>query len=316
VRRDNETDAEALQCFEKGRHMDQDNKPIPTPERTLQTNTRQQGNVQEIDLVELGLMLLDNLRYLVLFFLVGAVLFNAYSYFFIHPTYQSTASIYIVSASGGTVVDLTDLNIGSSLKNDYKELILSYPVLDRVSRKLDLNWSTGKMVQSIQISNPTDTRILKLTATAEEPELAMNIANTLAEIAVDYLPETMSTEAPNIAQRARLPRSKANPSYARYTILGGFLGAVLCAAWLIFKHINDESIRTPEEMERFFGAPPLTTIPYIGVFEQNSQKHTSKHKWFWRRGNHRYVKYSSSKRGKSSRHSGRSNGGQKDRRSA
>ena len=122
---------------------------------------------QEIDLVGLMWMLIGNLRYLVLFFLIGALVFNAYSYFFIHPTYQSTATIYIVSASGGSVVDLTDLNIGTSLKADYKELIMSYPVLDRVSKKLDLNWSTEKMAAAISITNPTYTRILKLTATAE-----------------------------------------------------------------------------------------------------------------------------------------------------
>jgi len=266
--------------------MNQDNKPITTPDGALQrtgANSRQQENVQQIDLVELALMLLDNLHYLVLFFLIGAVLFNAYSYFFIHPTYESTASIYIVSASGGTVVDLTDLNIGSSLKSDYKELILSYPVLDRVSKKLDLNWTTEKMVKAIQITNPVDTRLLKLTATAETPELAMDIANTLAEVAVDYLPETMSTEAPNIAQRGRLPDRKANPSYTRYTLLGGFLGALLCSAWFIFKSVNDETIRTPEEMERFFGAPPLTTIPYVGAFEQNSQRHGRNSRSFHRR---------------------------------
>ena len=292
--------------------MNQDNKPIATSEKALQTNARQQNNVKEIDLVEIALMLLDNLRYLVLFFLVGAVIFNAYSYFFIHPTYQSTASLYIVSASGGTVVDLTDLNIGSSLKSDYRELILSYPVLDRVSKKLDLNWTTDQMVKAIQIVNPVDTRILKLTATAEAPELAMDIANTLAEVAVEYLPETMSTEAPNIAQKGRLPKRKANPSYTRYTILGGFLGALLCAAWFIFKSINDETIRTPEEMERFFGAPPLTTIPYVGAFEQNSQRHSSKHKWFWNKASHRSMKYSSSKSHKSSKHSGGSERRQKD----
>ena len=283
--------------------MNQDNKTIPNSERALQTNTVQQQDVQEIDLVELALMLLDNLRYLVLFFLVGAVVFNAYSYFFIHPTYESTASIYIVNASGGTVVDLTDLNIGSSLKNDYKELILSYPVLDRVSKKLDLDWTTEKMVKSIQISNPADTRILKLTATAETPELAMDIANTLAEVAVDYLPETMSTEAPNIAQKGRLPKSKANPSYTRYTVIGGILGALLCSIWFIFKSINDETIRTPEEMEHYFGVPPLTTIPYVGVFEQNSQRHTSKRNWFWNKANRQSMKYSSSKRHKSSKRS-------------
>ena len=230
---------------------------------------------QEIDLVGLMWMLIGNLRYLVLFFLIGALVFNAYSYFFIHPTYQSTATIYIVSASGGSVVDLTDLNIGTSLKADYKELIMSYPVLDRVSKKLDLNWSTEKMAAAISITNPTDTRILKLTATAESPEMAMNIVNALADVAVDYLPETMSTEAPNIAQRGRLPDHKANPSYLRYTVIGGLLGVLLCAAWFVIKSLTDETIRTSEEMERFFGMPPLTIIPYVGAFEQDSQKHSS-----------------------------------------
>lgn len=303
--------------YEKGSKMNQDDKPITSPNGALQragTNTRQHGNVQQINLVELALMLLDNLHFLVLFFLIGAVVFNAYSYFFIHPTYESTATIYIVSASGGTVVDLTDLNIGSSLKSDYKELILSYPVLDRVSKKLGLDWSTEKMVKAIQITNPVDTRILKLKATAETPELAMEIANTLADVAVDYLPETMSTEAPNIAQRGRLPDRKANPSYTRYTLLGGFLGALFCSAWFIFKSINDETIRTPEEMERFFGAPPLTTIPYVGAFEQNSQRHTSKHKRFWSRASQWSMKYSSSKSREALKHTGASKRIQKDRR--
>lgn len=230
---------------------------------------RQQEDVKEIDLVEVALLLLDNLHYIVLFFLIGAVLFNAYAYFFIHPTYESTASIYVVSASGGTVVDLTDLNLGSSLKNDYKELIMSYPVLDRVSAKLDLDWSTDKMKSAISVVNPADTRIIKLTATAETPQLATDIANALATVVVEYLPETMSTEAPNIAQKARLPRTRANPSYTRYTAIGGILGALVCCAWFIARHLMDDTIRSAEDMEKYFGFAPLTVIPYVSAFEQD-----------------------------------------------
>ena len=261
--------------------MSQENTPMTSTENAIQRHNAQAAqsqSVKEIDLVELALLLLDNLHYIVLFFLVGALIFNAYAYFFIHPTYESTASIYVVSASGGTVVDLTDLNIGSSLKSDYRELIMSYPVLDRVSKKLELDWSTEKMSKAISVSNPADTRILKLTATAEIPELAMDIANTLATVAVEYLPETMSTEAPNIAQKGRLPKYRANPSYTKYTLLGGLLGALLCCAWFAFKMIMDETIRTPEEMERYFGAAPLTTIPYVGVFEQDVDNPRSKHR--------------------------------------
>lgn len=243
-------------------------------------SAQRQEDVKEIDLVELFYVLLENLRYIVLFFLIGALLFNAYAYFFIHPTYQSTASIYIVSASGGSVVDLTDLNIGSSLKGDYRELIMSYPVLDRVSMKLELDWSTERMAKAISVTNPADTRILKLTATAESPELAMEIANTVATVCVEYLPETMSTEAPNIAQRGRLPKARSAPSYTRYTILGGMLGALLCCAWFILKHLMDDTIRTAEDMEQYFGSAPLTTIPFVGAFEQNEQ---GRHSRFGRR---------------------------------
>ena len=248
---------------------------VDATERAIQkvdVVARQEDEAKEIDLAELALVLLDNLRYIVLFFLLGALLFNAYSYFFIHPTYQSSASLYIVSASGGTVVDLTDLNLGSSLKNDYRELIMSYPVLDRVSKKLNLDWSTEQMARAVSVSNPADTRILKLTATAEDPELAMDIANTLATVAVEYLPETMSTDAPNIAAKGRLPKVKADPSYLRYTLMGGFLGALLCCAWFVFKTVTDETIHTPEDMERYFGAPPLTSIPYTSIFEQEDQQ--------------------------------------------
>ena len=66
-----------------------------------------QAEVKEIDLVELALVLLDKVHYIALFFLIGAVLFNAYSYFCIHPTYESTSSIYVVSASGGTVANVS-----------------------------------------------------------------------------------------------------------------------------------------------------------------------------------------------------------------
>lgn len=218
--------------------------------------------VLEIDLIELAFVLLDKLHYIVLFFLAGALVLNAYAYFFIHPTYQSTASLYVVSASGGSVVDLTDLNIGNTLKSDYEELIMSYPVLDRVSEKLNLGYSTGKMHSMITITNPNNTRILKLTATAESPELAMDIANTLAEVAVEYLPDTMSTDAPNIAQRARLASGKSGPSLTRYTLMGGLLGAVICSAIIILLYMLDDTIRTAEDMEKYFGAPPLATIPY------------------------------------------------------
>ena len=42
----------------------------------------------EIDLVDLGYVLLDKWRYLLISLIAGAVLLGAYSFFFIAPTYE------------------------------------------------------------------------------------------------------------------------------------------------------------------------------------------------------------------------------------
>ncbi len=47
----------------------------------------------EIDLVDLGYVLLDKWRYLLISLIAGAVLLGAYSLFFIAPTYESTAKL-------------------------------------------------------------------------------------------------------------------------------------------------------------------------------------------------------------------------------
>ncbi|MGK5436959.1 hypothetical protein ACSNNV_17015, partial [Faecalibacterium prausnitzii] len=42
--------------------------------------------------------------------------------------YQASSSIYVVSASNNSIVNLTDLQIGSQLTADYQELMLSRPL--------------------------------------------------------------------------------------------------------------------------------------------------------------------------------------------
>lgn len=231
----------------------------------------QQEEEEEIDLSELFGLLWAKAHYLMLFALLGALVLNAYSYFLIHPTYEATASIYVVTASGGNVVDLTDLNLGSNLKSDYQELISRYPVLHRVSEELNLGWSMEQMKDAVRISNPTDTRILDLTATARDPQLAMDIANKLAEVSIEYLPVTMSTDAPNVADKARMPLKKANPSYTKYTLLGAALGLFCSAAWIIFQHLTDDTIRTAEDMEQYLGLVSLATVPYVETFHNKER---------------------------------------------
>ena len=230
----------------------------------------------EIDLIDLAWALLDKIDYIVLCFLIGAVIMNAYSYFLVRLTYKSTAKLYVVSASKNSVVDLDALNIGTSLTADYEQLMLSYPVLEQVINKLNLDMDSDTLAKMITLENPTDTRILNINVVSTDPKNARDIANTLMDVSVDYLPKTMSTNAPNVAQKAKLADHKDGPSYTKYTIIGALAGAFLYCMYLVVKYLMDDTIHTADDMEKYFDIVPLAVIPDVSELAPEKQQKKGK----------------------------------------
>lgn len=230
----------------------------------------------EIDLIDLAWVLLDKIHYIVLCFLIGAVIMNAYSYFLVRPTYKSTAKMYVVSASKNSVVDLDALNIGTSLTADYEQLMLSYPVLEQVINKLNLDMDSDTLAKMITLENPTDTRILNINVVSTDPKSARDIANTLMDVSVDYLPKTMSTNAPNVAQKAKLADHKDGPSYTKYTMIGALAGAFLYCMYLVVKYLMDDTIHTADDMEKYFDIVPLAVIPDVEELASEKQQKKGK----------------------------------------
>ncbi len=225
-----------------------------------------------VDLGKIFGMLLNHIHYIILCFLVGALLFSAYAYFMKHPTYQSTAKLYAVTASEDAVVNVADLNIGQALTKDYEELIYSYPVMEDVIDKLNLDITADKLSSMIEIDNPEDTRVLRITTTGDNPKTAQKITNTLLESLRTYLPRTMSTSKPNIVQRGKLDEKKVGPSYLKYLLLGGILFAAIYCVIIIIKFLLDDTLKTAEDIENEFGFAPLTVIPENDIFIEDDEK--------------------------------------------
>lgn len=219
------------------------------------------GKEDEIDLLKIGKMLFERLHYIILCFLLGAIVFNAYSYFMIHPTYQSTAKMYMVAASEDAVINFSDLNIGQALTSDYEELIFSYPVMEKVIKELDLKMDTKTLANMITVNNPENTRVLSITTTSISPKKARDITNTLVDVIRTYLPDTMNTVEPNVAQYGKLEPHKVGPSYFKYTALGGIFGAGIFCLVIFVIYLMDDTIKNSEELEQEFGMVPLTVIP-------------------------------------------------------
>lgn len=221
------------------------------------------GDDTEIDLVELFYVFLNRIWLLVICMAIGGAAAFAWTACFIKPVYKTSAEIYVVSASNNSVVNLADLQLGSAVKSDYMELMLSRPVLEKVIESLNVNKTVNEIRNMVSITNKADTRILQITATSTDPQLATDVANELATQSILLLPEIMENEPPNLVSTALFPTAPAGPSIVKNTLLGAILGFVLCGAVLVVIFLSDRSFKDADAMQKYFGMMPLAVVPSV-----------------------------------------------------
>lgn len=225
----------------------------------------------EIDLKALFYRLLENARWIIVAAIAGAILLFAHANWIVTPMYQATSKLYIVN-SKDSAINLSDLQIGSYLANDYQEIFNAWEVHEMVMQNLNLNYSYSYMQSHLTIANPADTRILHLTFSSSNPKEAMDVANEYANVAMKYIAETMATEIPSLLSSALLPTSPYSPQKSRNAILGFLLGALLVVAIVVIRFILDDKVKTSDEIQRYIGLPVLSVVPGDGNSVSKKQK--------------------------------------------
>ena len=215
-----------------------------------------------IDLAELFSVLWSKIYLIILVGLIAALAAFAGTKIFITPEYTSSTSMYMLtrSQSGGTITS-SDLQTGTQLTQDYMEMVKSRSVLEQVISVLNLDMSTQELSSSVTTENKTNTRILTISVSNEEPELAQEIANTLRETVSVKIREIMEIDAVNTIEEANLPSASSSPNVMRNTMLGGILGVLITAGILVIIFLFDDTIKTPDDVEHYLGLNVLTSIP-------------------------------------------------------
>ena len=230
----------------------------------------------EIDLKELFYVIKRKLWIILLTGIVGAVGFGLFTAMVMKPVYTSSTMLYIVNKTT-TLTSLTDLQLGTQLTKDYKDLVTSRPVTGQVITNLDLNLSHEQLVKKIKVDNPTDTRILTISVEDTDPYMAKSIADEFASVASARMAEIMDSAPPNIVEEAYLPTQKTKPSITKNTMIGGLAGVFLAGAIILVLFVMNDAIKTPEDVEKYLGLNTLATIP-VFEGETGAKKKKSKRK--------------------------------------
>ncbi|MCO4511649.1 capsular polysaccharide biosynthesis protein CpsC [Streptococcus infantarius subsp. infantarius] len=225
-------------------------------------NTNDNASI-EIDVLYL-LRKLWSKKFFIVFvgLLVGTITLLG-SVFFIKPKYTSTTRIYVVSRSSDSSLTNQDLQAGSYLVNDYKEVITSNEVLSSVISQENLSLSTSELSNMISVNIPTDTRVISISVEDTDAQEASDIANTIREVAAEKIKSVTKVDDVTTLEAATKPSHPSSPNVKKNAVIGALAGAFLAIVGILVAEVLDDRVRRPEDIEETLGMTLLGVVPDI-----------------------------------------------------
>lgn len=220
----------------------------------------QEANMIEIDVLSLLRTIWRKKFLILLTAILTTGLAFAYSAFLATPQYDSTTRLYVVTQSSDNVAGITnqDLQAGSFLVKDYKEIILSQDVLKNVTTTLGI---TDDIKEKITVNIPVDTRILSITVRDSDPNQAATIANTLRDEAAKKIIEVTKVSDVTTLEAALPAEKPSTPQTKRNLVLGFIVGAFLATALVLVLEVLDDRVKRPQDIEEGLGMTLLGVVP-------------------------------------------------------
>ena len=210
-------------------------------------------NKEDIIDIDPMLILKRVTKYIWIIITIG-VIFSIVAYIWstimVVPKYKSSTKVYVLNNNiNEKKLTTQDFQIGNYLLKDYKEIILSSKVLERVIDKNGIKMNLVELRSKIEVKIPQDTRILTITVEDTDAKRAADIANAVRDEAFEEIKEITKEESVNILEKAQESKTPSSPDIRKNTIMAIGIGILLSLAVVVLKEVLDDRVKKQEDIE-------------------------------------------------------------------
>ena len=183
----------------------------------------------------------------------------------IKPTYRCSFTAYVNNqhdlAENKGSLTYSDINAAVKLTQTYSYIIRSNAVLSAAAEAMgtDLKYGTLKNKVSTELQNETE--IISVYVTDTDPQFAYDLASAITVVAPTLMTEIIEGSSMKIIDMPTMPTYRYGPSYLRYALFGGLLGAILVILIIIINYLRDDTVKSETEIEQRFPLPVLGVVP-------------------------------------------------------
>lgn len=233
----------------------------------------------DIDLTKIFEMLKKKAIFIVIVGIIGAILSACVTNFFIEPQYTASVKLHAYSNSDNKIGASTNISSGEidasqKLINTYLVIIGSDTFLEKVADSVG-NVTVGQLKGMIHSSQIEETVAFSVSVTSTSPELATNIANTIAELCPDEIIRVLKVGGVEVIDYATVPTAPTSPNMMKNILIGFAAGFVVSFLYFFIKELFDTKIHDRNDLEKEFEIPILGVIPRILPISETSSSNSN-----------------------------------------
>ncbi|MFO7316428.1 MAG: Wzz/FepE/Etk N-terminal domain-containing protein [Bacilli bacterium] len=189
------------------------------------------------------------------------------SFYVLTPIYQASTQILVnqKTSEQQNQIQTTDIQTNLQLINTYNVIIKSPVILSKVIEILDLNTTPSALSNQITVSNANNSQVVNISVQDEQAYLAVDIANTVAQVFQEEVKELMNVDNVNILSPAELPEnpSPVKPNKMLNMAIALVIGLMVGVGLAFLLEYLDTTIKTEHDVEELLGLPILGFVSKI-----------------------------------------------------
>lgn len=231
--------------------------------------------MEELDIMELLYALKNKIAYIIVTVLIFAVLGFVYSKFLITPMYKSSTSFVLSKSTESTTqtgtsttttsegITQSDVALNSKLVSTYSEIIKSKTIAKEVMASLGLNMTISEFTSRVTVSSKSDTELIEITVSNEDPYVSAAIANSLAEVFRDKVYEIYKIDNLSVIDEAEPTATPYNIGTVKNILLFAIVGLVLSCGIIFVIVYFDDTVKEEKDVEALVNIPVIAAIPVL-----------------------------------------------------
>lgn len=223
--------------------------------------------MEEISLKELFLILRKRLWLIIILIILSIAASGVVSFYVLEPQYKTFTTLMVGKPKDyqnyDSKLEYNDLLLNQRLVSTYGQIVQSRVVTDQVIENLGLDMSYSTFRDKVSVNLVKDTEIIKIEVIDVEPVLAANIANETAQVFMNSVKDIMMVENVQVIDEAQVPERPISPRPNLNMAIAGVLGIMIGVFLVFLLEYLDNTIKTPEDVEKHLGLTVIGTIPKV-----------------------------------------------------